>query len=664
LDGPFPAYRGDQPYVFVCYAHDDAKTVYAELAWLKDQGVNLWYDEGISAGQIWRAEIARALDGATQVLYYVSSAALGSDHCNREINYALDKGFEVLPVYLEEVALTPDLEIGLSRVQALHRGEDGSYRVHLMDALGRLLDTTPATDHETREIARERRSAWVRPVAVALAVLAGVVFWLWPENRPIAPTESVLEETASVAVEPVATSIAVLPFVNLSGDPENEYFSDGVAEEILNVLSDVESLRVAARTSAFSFKGQSVEIKEIAEALNVAHVLEGSVRRGGEQVRIQVQLIDAATGFRMWSESFDRSLEDIFAVQDEIAVAVAGALKVELALATPAPGTTTENLEAYNALLRGRALITYADEDTARTAIRYFKRAVELDPDYGAAYGALALQYALISTMGPLTEVQSDWQAAFTRALQINPDDVNALVAKAYYVTVTEWNWKEASELYARALKQGIPASASILYGTGYLWALGRLPELWAAHEEALSTDPYNIDILWDYATYSTFDGEGEQALRLWDRIIAVLPDYDDAWVGKAHAYAVAGDADGARMALDRVDVRQMNPFQWQPYLLTLWLLDDKAAVQEYLAELERREAPEIRAALTWTYPLIGEIELALDGFEAAYRLREFAAVLARSPPPYRILRGHPRYEALLEKMNLDDASLREAGLL
>ena len=664
MNRPFPAYRGDQPYVFVCYAHDDAKTVYGELAWLNEQGVNIWYDEGISAGQIWRAEIARALDGATQVLYYVSSAALVSDHCNREINYALDKGFEVLPVYLEEVALTPDLEIGLSRVQALHRSEDGSYRVHLMDALGRLLNTPLVTDDEPAAVVSEPRGAWVRPVAVALAVLAGVVFWLWPESRPVAPTESVLEETASVAVEPVAASIAVLPFANLSRDPENEYFSDGVAEEILNVLSDVESLRVAARTSAFSFKGQSVEIKEIADALNVAHVLEGSVRRGGDQVRIQVQLIDAATGFRMWSESFDRSLEDIFAVQDEIAVAVANALSVELALETSAPGTTTENLEAYNALLRGRPLITYADEDTARTALRYFERAVELDPDYGAAYGAMALQYALLSTMGSLTEVQSDWQAAFTRALQINPDDVNALVAKAYYVTVTEWNWKRASELYARALKQGIPASASILYGTGYLWALGKLPELWAAHENALSTDPYNVDILWDYATYSTFDGEGERALGLWDRIIAVLPDYDEAWVGKAHAYAVIGDADAARMALDRVDVRQMNLFQWQPYLLTLWLLDDKAAVRAYLEELERREEPEIRAALTWTYAHIGEVDRALDGFEAAYRARDFAAVLVKAQPVNRTLRGHPRYEALLEKMNLDDASLREAGLL
>lgn len=662
MDGPFPAYRGDQPYVFVCYAHEDAKTVYAELAWLNDQGINIWYDEGISAGQIWRAEIARALDGSTQVLYYVSSAALASDHCNREINYALDKRFEVLPVYLEEVELTPDLDIGLARVQALHRSEDGSYRTHLMDALDRLLDTPLAPNDLSGSVAPGRRGAWVRPVAIALAVLAGVVFWMWPENRPTRQAEPVPAESLPVAVEPVAASIAVLPFANLSGDTENEYFSDGVAEEILNVLSEVDSLRVAARTSAFSFKGKNVEIQQIGEALNVAHVLEGSVRSGGDQVRIQVQLIDAATGFRMWSESFDRKLEDIFAVQDEIAIAVARAMRVELALSAAAPGTTTENLEAYNALLKGRPLLTYADEDTARTAIGYFKRAVELDPNYGAAYGSLALGYALVSIYAPVAEVGKDWEVAFTLALEINPDDVNALVAKAHYVTRTEWDWKQASELFTHAAALGIPASAATLYGQ-HLWALGKLSELWAAYEDALSTDPYNVDILWDYALIATIQGDGARALPLWDRILAVQ-HFDDAWVGKAYAYAVVGDAGAARVALERVDVGQMNPFMWQQYLLTLWLLDEEGIMQRHVSELKGRSELGIRTALTWTYPTIGEIDLALEGLEAAYDASEFAAMHVKTVIINDPLRGLPRYEALLGKTNLDDASLREAGLL
>ncbi len=145
MDQPFPAYQGDEPYVFVCYAHDDNAVVYPEMQWLRDQGVNVWYDEGISAGKVWRAEIAEAIQGAAKFLYYISAASLASDHCDREINFALDHHKNVLPVYLEDVALTTDLEVGLSRVQALFRDQDASYRQHLLNALGRMniVDESP-----------------------------------------------------------------------------------------------------------------------------------------------------------------------------------------------------------------------------------------------------------------------------------------------------------------------------------------------------------------------------------------------------------------------------------------------------------------------------------------------------------------------------------------
>ena len=660
MDKPFFSYSGNDAYVFVCYAHDDAAIVYPELTWLHDQGVNIWYDEGIPAGSNWRAESARALAGAAQVLYYVSAASCASAHCNREIHFALDKSRDVLPVYLDEVELPSDLQIGLNPVQALNRGTDRNYRHHLLEALRRARSLDPAERRETSGGARlpDRRNRIafiVSAIAASVALALGAWFWLARASSNPAP------ETTPVAS---GASIAVLPFVNVSGDPENDYFSDGVAEEILNALSRVESLRVAPRTSAFWFKGKDVEVRQIGKSLNVANILEGSVRRDGAKVRIQVEVIDTTTGFRVWSDSYDRKVEDIFAVQDEIAAAVANALRVKFALGA-VPGTTTANVEAYNAFLKGRALTTYASAEAPRAAIGYLKRAVELDPNYGAAYGRLALVYALISVYTPLGEIAADWATAFDRALAINPRDADALAAKAYYVTLTQWDWKQAGELYQRAISAGISANGTKLHGNFFLRPLNKWSEMRALYNDTLVSDPYNIDILWDLATVLTLDGAPKEALRNWDRMLEIEPDLSDAWAGKAQACAALGDRQAARAALAKVDVKRMNPYTWWPYLEALWVIGDHEAVLRRLHELEPLASSdlEIRGALTWVYPEIGETEKALTAFEAAYAASEFA-VLSIKAPSYTGLHGQPRYEALLEKMKLDDHSLRDAGLL
>ncbi len=154
MDKPFAAYKGDESYVFVCYAHEDSAVVYPEMAWLNDQGVNIWYDEGISAGKVWRRELAEAIQGASKIVYYISKASLQSEHCNREIEYALDKEVEVVPVYLDETELTPELDLALNRVQALHRDQDANYSQHLLNALRQATIVEPPMV----ELQREKRS--------------------------------------------------------------------------------------------------------------------------------------------------------------------------------------------------------------------------------------------------------------------------------------------------------------------------------------------------------------------------------------------------------------------------------------------------------------------------------------------------------------------------
>ena len=180
MDRPFPAYQGDDPYVFVCYAHEDSDVVYPELTWLHEQGVNLWYDEGISAGKNWRAAIGTSLLGASHVLFYISARSLESDHCNREINLALDEGKDVVPIYLEDVELTPDLKVGLNRVQALHRDQDASYQQHLLDALGQ----SASTPSQPVSSPVHRRLRWwhYTGLGLVLTILIGAA-WVYGQYR-------------------------------------------------------------------------------------------------------------------------------------------------------------------------------------------------------------------------------------------------------------------------------------------------------------------------------------------------------------------------------------------------------------------------------------------------------------------------------------------------
>jgi len=662
VDAPVRAYRGDQPYVFLCWSHGDSPTVFRDLELLAAHGINVWYDEGISAGSNWRGEIAKRIDGAARILFYVSRTALASDHCNREINYALDNGRAVVPVYLEQIELTPDLKIGLARVHALFRGTDPHFERHLIEAL------QPASAGHAASVARTApapRRSMRAPLTIALAAaatigiaVASIVLW----RQQVAPPPPAPQPPQ--ATQPAA-SIAVLPFVNLSGDPQNEYFGDGVAEEILNALDRIEPLHVAARTSAFSFKGKDTSVKDIGGALGVANVLEGSVRRDGERVRINVELIDAATGFRVWSSSFDRDVHDIFAVQDEIAGAVAAALKTKLT-AGHVPGSTTANIDAYNALLKGRALTTYARDEPSRAAIAYLKQAVALDPNYGQAYGELAIAYALGTAFMPFAEIAKDWSAAFTRALEINPRDANALVAKAYYVTLADWDWQAAGALYRAALDAGMPTHAGIVYGAFYLQLFGKSDEVRRFYKGTLDTDPFNIDILWDFANWLSLTDRSSDAMVYWNRYLEVAPGSAEGLTGQALVYALLGDARAARDTLARVDLAQLSPYMRHEYLYALWTLGDHDQAKQLLVsfEADASRGPGYRAALAWGYTIVGDREKALAAYEAACAASEISVLSIRWSPLNASLHDEPRYIALLKKMHLDDDSLRAAGLL
>ena len=242
-----PAYTGDEPFVFVCYAHDDSSAVYSEIEWLSDQGIRVWYDEGISVGSVWRAEIAEALQRASSVLFYVSGKSLESAHCNREINFALDEQKRIIPVYLEEVELTPDLKIGLARLQALHRGTGTAYQQRLLAALDQPA-AKPAAPGQAARVAPRRlnRPAVLTTGLLLLALVAGVL-WLG----------DVAEETVSASPDrmafplPELPSIAVLPFRAIGPERQPEHLADGMTDDMITDLSQLS--RAVCRRAQLGF---------------------------------------------------------------------------------------------------------------------------------------------------------------------------------------------------------------------------------------------------------------------------------------------------------------------------------------------------------------------------------------------------------------------------
>ena len=299
----------------------------------------------------------------------------------------------------------------------------------------------------------------------------------------------------------VAASIAVLPFANLSADRENEYFGDGLAEEIINALAQVEGLKVIARTSAFSFKGKNEDVRNIAQALGVTHVLEGSVRRAGDRIRVTAQLIAAADGTHLWSERYDRPMTDVFAMQDEIAYAITDALKGRLGGALARPRHYTPRLSAYETFLRGRAHLTQFTPDAWNRAKGHFEQAIALDAEYADPHAELALGYFISGMHGirPMREVAPFVRAEVDQALELNPSDPRPRFLQGAIALAHDYDWKTAETHFAASMSAtDVSGHARWIYASLYLRGLGRFEESADEMGRAVQQDPLNAGLACD----------------------------------------------------------------------------------------------------------------------------------------------------------------------
>ena len=373
-------------------------------------------------------------------------------------------------------------------------------------------ELTPDGLKKTREVAKEESVTSVTGRKLNYTIIAVLIvalgYSVWERQGLVSQEQDSAAATAhpGEVVQTTAASLAVLPFVNMSADPEQEYFSDGISEELLNLLAKIPELRVPARTSSFQFKGQNLDIADVAEQLNVAHVLEGSVRRADVRVRVTAQLIEAETGYHLWSETYDRELTDIFKIQDEISASIVQALSETLGLQTGAAPqvTAAANPEAYNSYLLGQHLLTKRTKQDIEAAIPNYERAIELDPDYAPAHAGLGLSWYLLTASAPtygtltLEESLSKGLPHIEKALALDAELPEALGAMGLTLDARE-RYEEAVPYYEKALELNPSLTDVRNWYSSVLDDLGREEDAFAEIEKAYSLDPLSILTLNNY---------------------------------------------------------------------------------------------------------------------------------------------------------------------
>jgi len=398
-------------------------------------------------------------------------------------------------------------------------------------------------------------------IAVAVVVLIAVALGVWQfyMQRPSVEPASVEKMEYPLPDKP---TIAVLAFDNLSGDPNQEYFSDGIADHIITSLSKVPDILVIARNSSFAYKGKSVKIQKIAEELSVRYVLEGSVQRSDDRVRITIQLIDATTGHHLWADNYDRKFKDIFALQDEIAMKIMAELQVKLPVAERGrlDSTKTKSLKAYEKYLKGNEHWTRRTEADGIEARRLLQEAIALDPEYGAAYRMLGYLHLediwFYRTKDRAKSLQTAEQLAQKSIDLIGPDASHGLLSwifllrKQYEQAIVEA--QKAVELYPNS------AFVNLAYGL-VLRMAGRFDEAIPVLKKAIRLNPvppinYLNNLAWAYA----FSEQYEKAIPLWNRTIERNPDYLFAYMGLTLAYQLSGNEIKAREAAS--EVLRINP--------------------------------------------------------------------------------------------------------
>ncbi|MGH7497710.1 MAG: protein kinase domain-containing protein [Gemmatimonadales bacterium] len=479
-------------------------------------------------------------------------------------------------------------------------------------------------------------------------------------------SSALVDQSAEIApgvsggVGAAARAIAVLPFVNASADPDNEYFSDGMTDELITALAKVEGLHVASRTSVFSLKGVKEDIRTIGTRLNVSAVLEGSVRKAGNRLRIAVHLTNVADGRTLWSERFDRELEDVFAIQDEIARTIVGTLRSTLLrdLEAPAPVRYTANLKAYNLYLKGRYWWNRRSPQAIVEGIRFFEQAIAEDANYALAYTGLADSYALqVDYRGaPVREGMERAKVEARRALALDETLAEAHTSLGWVTFIYDWDWVAAGRELSRALELNPRYSVARQWHSWFLVAMGRREAALSDGRLAIELDPASVSIRRSMGWLNYYARQPEEALEHLRRALAMNPTSEENHRLLGLAYLQLGQYDEAAAAFRESIALSENSALATAGLGTVAaargrVADARTVLGELAAEATSRYVSPV--AFVMVHAALGEKDAAFEWLDRAFEERRGWLCYLNVEPLLDGLRGDPRFQRLLERMRL-----------
>ncbi len=513
-----------------------------------------------------------------------------------------------------------------------------------------------------RSVAVVKASQRKLDVGIIIVLLTGLSYFVVDKfvmdpRRDVVMVEAAVKTAVKSAVERVEKqqqevsdhSLAVLPFVNMSSDPEQEYFSDGLSEELLNLLARIPELRVAARTSSFSFKGEKVEIPVVAERLNVSYVLEGSVRKSGDQVRITAQLVRGKDGYHLLSETYDRTLSDIFAVQDEIAAAVVESLKLKIL--GESPHSRVVDPDAYALFLQGRYFNDRRDPENWNKSAEAYRQALEIDPAYAEAWAGLSITLAQQASWGAIDRDEGMIQAreAVHRALALDPNLPEAHTSLGWIRMVYDWDWHGADESYQTAIRLA-PANVTALSAAGVLaFTLGRLNEAVDLGLRAISLDPLRQAGHANLGLVLLHAGRLDEATARYEHLLQLNPEYPGAHMRLGQILLLQGRP---QEALDMI--RKDSDSWWQDYAVTLALYSLGQQTEADLAAASFiKTHPDGPFQAAEIYAWRGENDQAFDWLEQAHTARDSGLHEVLNDPFLANLREDARWQPFLDKLGL-----------
>ena len=613
------------PDIFLSYGHGDEATARRFAESFEREGFSVWWDASLRSGDAFDATIEAALRSAKAVVVLWSAISVQSRWVRAEATLA-ERNKTLMPVMIGhcdrpimfELMHTADLShwngdpndpVWQTYLSGLHR---------LVEAGGRSPDSTA-------------------------------------ENRRPIPRDK--DSASAISSEQRLPSIAVLPFANLSGDKEHEYFSDGLAEEIINALAKLPGLKVIARTSAFAFKGQNSDIRRIAETLGVANILEGSVRRSGNRIRVTAQLITATDGTHLWSERYDRELADVFAVQDEISAAISKALEVRLSPQAAAKPRYTPKLPAYEALLKARHFHWKVTAESMDQAKPFFEQAIALDPQFALAHALYADYLFGRATMGlsPLRELAPVIRSLAHKALELDASLADAHAPLCMLAAVHDYDWKEARHQYILATPggQGSPQT-HMECGWAFLIASGRREEAVEQLRLAVQGDPLHLTHRGILAVCLAAAGHFAEAEELLQQSRDLDPNFF-----LTH-YHLAGIYTARQMFAQALPCAEkaFSLASWYPALIGMYAgllvrMGQPERGREVFKTLGSSEAYGTARGMAIFHTCCGQIDLAADWIEKAIEERDPHAPPLLQNAIGEPLRLSPRWPKLAALMNL-----------